>query len=45
MVGGWEIDKNTQSGSYFNVIVQNKAVVRQELLIFEYNDLVFILGQ
>ena len=38
MDGGWEIDKITKCGSYFNIIAQ-----RQELLFFWYNDLVFIL--
>lgn len=46
MDGGWEIDKNAESGSCFNIIyVQSKAGLRQELFIFKYNNLVFFLDQ
>lgn len=37
MDGGWDVDKNAERYSYFNITVQSKAVLSQELFIFKYN--------
>lgn len=42
---GREVDGNARNACYFNLIVQTKAMRRQELFILRFNAAVLILDQ